>query len=292
MVLKHVLREGAAWETQTSDLINAVSKKFKPKRIGVRAAKAAEKLKTATGILSPENATTFRALAARANYLALDRPDVSFATKELCRHFASPSRESYEALKRLVRYLVGSPRLVWHFPYQDNTDQLISQVDTDFAGCLSTRRSTSGGVALRGGHLLKHWSVTQTTVTLSSAESELAGICKGSSISLGLLSIAKDLGLHWHLTVETDATAAIGITRRRGLSKIRHLAVADLWVQDRVKAGDFSIRKVAGDLNASDILTKHVQRPLLLRHLHRLNLHKEEGRSSLAPTIEHFGNLE
>ena len=77
MVLKHVLREGAAWETQTSDLINAVSKKFKPKRIGVRAAKAAEKLKTATGILSPENATTFRALAARANYLALDRPDIS-----------------------------------------------------------------------------------------------------------------------------------------------------------------------------------------------------------------------
>ena len=173
-------------------------------------------------------------------------------------------------------------------PFQKNIDHLVSQVDTDFAGCLSTRRSTSGGVALRGQHLLKHWSITQSTATLSSAESELSGICKGASISIGLTSIARDLGLNWQLTIETDATAAIGITRRRGLGKIRHLAVADLWVQDRVRAGDFAIRKVAGDLNASDILTKHVERPLLNRHLHRLNLHKEDGRSSLAPTIEKF----
>ena len=139
---------------------------------------------------------------------------------------------------------------------------------------------------MQGKHLIKAWGKKQQVVALSSAESELAGICKGSSISLGLLSIAKDLGLHWHLTVETDATAAIGITRRRGLGKIRHLAVADLWVQDRVRAGDFSIKKVAGDLNAAGILTKQGQRPLLFRHIHGLNLHKEQGRSSLAPTID------
>ena len=133
--------------------------------------------------------------------------------------------------------------------------------------------------------MLKHWSVTQTTVTLSSAESELSGICKGSSVSLGLLSIARDLGFQWGLVVETDATAAIGISRRRGLGKVRHLAVADLWVQDRVRSGDFALRKVPRSENASDILTKHVERPLLLKHLGKMGLEKQEGRSALAPTI-------
>ena len=73
--MKRVLREGSAWEMQASELVNAVSKNFKPKRVGVRAAKTAERLKHATGMLSSEDSTTVRALAARANYLALDKPD-------------------------------------------------------------------------------------------------------------------------------------------------------------------------------------------------------------------------
>ena len=110
---------------------------------------------------------------------------------------------------------------------------------------------------------------------------------RGASISLGLISVAKDLGLCWTLKVQTDASAAIGICRRRGLGKIRHLATADLWVQDRVRAGDFSLEKIPGVDNTSDILTKHVERPLLLRHLGTLGLRLEGGRADSAPTMEH-----
>eukprot|EP00969_Alexandrium_andersonii_P021596 945476-Alexandrium_andersonii.AAC.1 len=49
-------------------------------------------------------------------------------------------------------------------------------VDTDFAGRLRARRSTCGGVCVRGAHAIKHWSTTQTTIALSSGEAELAGI--------------------------------------------------------------------------------------------------------------------
>ena len=229
--------------------------------------------------------TLYRALAARANYLALDRPDVAFATKELCRCFATPTHEAYTALKRLGRYLIGTARVVWDFSFQAPCETLIASVDTDFAGCLATRRSTSGGVCMRGSHLLKHWSVTQSTVTLSSAEAELGSICTGSSNSLGLVSIACDLGLKWDLVVQTDASAAVGICRRRGLGKIRHLAVADLWVQDKVRSGAFALRKIAGETNTSDILTKFVARPLLKKHMKTLGLRLETGRSSLAPSI-------
>ena len=134
IILKRVLREGAGWEVPTSELICAVSKRLKPKRVGVKAAKAAERIKQAHGKLDAEDSTTFRALAARANYLALDRPDIAYASKELCRCFANPTREAYDALRKLARYLKGCPRLVWRFPFQKSCAVLDSMVDTDFAG--------------------------------------------------------------------------------------------------------------------------------------------------------------
>ena len=54
----------------------------------------------------------FRAIAARGNYLAMDRPDIQYAAKEICRWMAAPTEASV-ALKRLGRYLQGSPRLIF-----------------------------------------------------------------------------------------------------------------------------------------------------------------------------------
>ena len=202
------------------------------KKVGARAAKFAERLADPVDVPTGEDATSYRALAARANYLALDRPDIAFASNELCRCFAHPTRSAVDLLKRLCRYLLLCPRLVWTFDHQKDTNALVCAVDTDFAGRLVTRRSTSGGVARRGAHLIKHWADTQPTVSLSSAEAELGGICGGASTGLGLVSIARDLGLNWTLHLETDASAAVGICRRRGLGKTMHLATSDLWVQE------------------------------------------------------------
>ena len=160
-------------------------------------------------------------------------------------------------------------------------------VDTDFGGCAVTRRSTSGGIAMRGCHSLKHWSLTQTTIALSSGEAELGGICRGASIALGLQSLALDLGIKVDLEILTDATAAIGICRRRGLGKIRHLHVSDLWVQDRLKKGDFKLTKVLGSENPADLLTKHVPRETMCKHMEFMGLISEEGRPMSAPTLQH-----
>ena len=180
--------------------------------------------------------------------------------------------------------------MVWRYDYQQNTNEnniLKQYVDTDFAGCLHTRRSTSGSAALRGKHLIKHSSQTQSTVSLSSGEAELSGICRGASIGLGLQSIARDLGFAFSLEVFSDATAAIGICRRRGLGKIRHLHTADLWVQDRLRSKDFKLSKVLGADNPADVLTKHVNRQCLEKHLKFLSIFEDSGRASLAPTINH-----
>ena len=59
--------------------------------------------------LSEVDAGLYRSFAARANYLSLDRPDLAFPAKELCRRMRSPGKTDLEALRRLGRYLLDSP---------------------------------------------------------------------------------------------------------------------------------------------------------------------------------------
>jgi len=232
--------------------------------------------------LDPENARLFRAYAARANYLGMDRLDIAFAAKELCRRMSNPDEADLEALRRLIQYLVGAPRLVYRFPWQEDVGFSV-YVDTDFAGCQVTRKSTSGGVLYRGSHVLKHWSSTQKAITLSSGEAELGGVVKGVTEGLGAQALAEDMGLSLKLSVHADSSAAIGICRRNGIGKVRHLAVAQLWVQAHLRAGAFALHKVWGEENTGDILTKHLARPVLDRLMARTGLVWEAGRAETAP---------
>ena len=225
----------------------------------------------------------FPAVAAKANYLAQDRPDIAFACKELCRDFSVPTKERYCKLKRLGRYLLGTPRLTWFYPWQGLPEVVDVFVDTDFAGCRATRRSTSGGVAMLGKHCIRRWSTTQSTISLSSGEAELGGLAKGSANGLGLCTVAKDLGFNLSPCIHSDATAAIGISKRRGVGKIRHLSTTDLWIQERQREGDLLITKVLGTENPGDALTKYVDRSLLEKHMTRIRCFPEEGRAACAP---------
>ena len=239
-----------------------------------------------SGELGEAQRGKLRRLIALLNFVSQDRPDISFAAKELCREFAVPNKTSFAKLKRLVRYLCGLSRLVYEYPFLDRCpDVLDIFVDTDFAGCAATRRSTSGGAIMLGPHCIRHWSATQTTISLSSGEAELHGIAKGISQAIGMQSLCKDLGWNYKLRVHSDASAAIGIARRRGLGKIRHLDVEDLWVQSKVRDKVVDLVKVAGVDNPADILTKYVDRSILEKMLQKLGMKRLEGRSAAAPML-------
>ena len=66
----------------------------------------------------------------------------------------------------------------------------------------------------------------------------------------------KEYGIECDLVVKSDAVAAIGIVKRQGLGRVRHLAVADLWVQQRAKGGEVSYVKLDGKKNTSDMMSR------------------------------------
>ena len=173
---------------------------------------------------------------------------------------SDPNEEDMAKLKRLGRYLVGSPRVIIRYKWQSNARQITAWTDTDYAGCLRTRKSISGGVAMIGCHCIKTWSSTQDIIALPSGEAEYYGLVRGASQAIGIRSMLYDMGVEADIEINTDASAAKGIASRKGVGRVRHIEVHQLWVQEKVSSGEIVINKVRGEDNIADILTKFVGR--------------------------------
>ena len=135
-----------------------------------------------------------------------------------------------------------------------------------------------------GGRLIKTWSNSQGVIALSSGEAEYYGIVKGAGIAIGLQNMLKDFDVELPIEIRTDASAAKGIANRRGLGKVRHMEVSQLWVQEKVSNGRIPIVSVKGEHNIADALTKHVDQDNIDKHLTGTRQRIAEGRRELAPT--------
>ena len=111
-----------------------------------------------------------------------------------------------------------------------------------------------------GRHLIKSWSVTQSVIALSSGEAEYYSMVKGGSTALGCQAMLQEIGVQVSMVLKCDASAAVGIVLRRGLGRVRHIDVSQLWLQEKVAQGVFHVIKVKTNENKSDALTKHLSR--------------------------------
>ena len=96
----------------------------------------------------------------------------------------------------------------------------------------------------------------------------------------------QDFGMKVEIVMLSDATAASGIVGREGLGKVRHLATADLWIQQRVRRGEFSVSKWPGDDNPADLCTKGLSPEATARHLAAMGFEVQEGRAAAAPALK------
>ena len=68
---------------------------------------------------------------------------------------------------------------------------------------------------MMGEHVIKTWSATQPTVSLSSGEAEFYGVVKASGLALGQQSLLRDLGFEMPVRVWTDSAAAMDLREAR-----------------------------------------------------------------------------
>ena len=129
----------------------------------------------------------FHGVAARFNFLAMDRPNVLCSVKELTRKMASPRTQDLTALKRVARYTIKYQRMTCRYPWTQLDSNIEVFGDAHFAGCHYTRKSTVGGVAMWSGQFVK-----AGVLALSSGESELAAVVRAATEGMGLQSILND----------------------------------------------------------------------------------------------------
>ena len=203
--------------------------------------------------------------------------------KEICRRMSKPKEGDWQKLVRLGRYLKGSPRCVWEYRWQSGVGAPKGYSDSDWAGDRETGKSTSGGIVMIGSHLIKCWSRTQDGVTLSSAEAELVALGKTAMEALGIRTMVAE----WKMaaskeasTIYADASAALGIAKRQGAGKLRHINVKTLWLQEKAVQEELNYRKIKGEQNPADGLTKHVRQELSQRYAISTSIKLGAGRAS------------
>lgn len=85
-------------------------------------------------------------------------PDIGYAVGMLGKYQSDPGLEHWKAAKRVLRYLQGTND---HMPTYRHTDllEVVGYSDSDFAGCVDTRKSTSRYIFLFAGGAVSWRSV-------------------------------------------------------------------------------------------------------------------------------------
>ncbi|XP_019084225.1 PREDICTED: uncharacterized protein LOC109125894 [Camelina sativa] len=119
--------------------------------------------------------TLYRSLAGALQYLTFTRPNISYAVQHVCLFMHDPREEHFNSLKRILRYIKGTITHGLQL-HRSPPMAMVAYTNADWAGCPSTRRSTSGYCAFIGANLISWSAKRQHTVSRSSTEAEYRGV--------------------------------------------------------------------------------------------------------------------
>ena len=220
---------------------------------------------------SPEEHSVYRTAVGKLLWLALSRGDIAHATKELSRDATVPTMQRVAKLKHLLRYLIGTKMCVLRLrPSYQLSDGNCSldvnvYVDSDWAGCSKTGKSTSGSIVNVLGCNMVSTARTQGTLALSSGETELYAIGQGlpeAFCSFGQARLAKKVSVIAH----SDPTAGKATATRFGAGKkTKHVELRFLCVQNLAQMGLLKMAKIDGTRNPADLMIKYVATDVLQR---------------------------
>ncbi|GKA89345.1 ribonuclease H-like domain-containing protein [Tanacetum coccineum] len=205
-----------------------------------------------------QDPTLYRSLAGGLQYLTFTRPDLSYAVQQICLYMHDPREPHFAALKRILRYVQGTLDLGLHL-YASATTSLVGYTDADWAGCPSTRRSTSGYCVFLGDNLLSWSAKRQHTISRSSAEAEYRGVANVVAETAWIRNLLREL--HSPLLTATlvycDNVSAVYMSANPVQhQRTKHIEIDIHFVRDMVKAGHVRILHVPSRFQYADIFTK------------------------------------
>ncbi|KAE8655753.1 Retrovirus-related Pol polyprotein from transposon TNT 1-94 [Hibiscus syriacus] len=187
------------------------------------------------------------------------RSDLAHAVSQVCKYMSKPGKQHWEAVKWIFRYLKGTMGHGIVFCSQQDNPLVVGYVDSDYAGDLDNRRSTTGYVFTLGGGPICWKSIVQYVVALSTTEAEYMAAAEPTKETLWLTGLVKELGVQQGGVQLLCDQSAIHLAKNQVYrARTKHIDVRFHKIKELVASGEVLFQKVHTDENAADMFTKPV----------------------------------
>jgi hypothetical protein len=187
----------------------------------------------------------YREAVGALNYLSVtSRPDITYAVAQVAKYCANPNNSHWHAVKRIMRYLRGTEGR--HITYKTTNDKTVTGYsDSDWAGDLDTRCSTSGYIFILNNGPISWSSKQHRTAALSSTEAEYIAMTEAMKEALWIRPLLKELNFLTceAIVVKVDNQAALNLSRNAEFHKrTKYISVKYHRIRQEQEKGKIRIR--------------------------------------------------
>lgn len=221
------------------------------------------------------DATHYRSIVGSLRYLVNTRPDLAYAVGIVSRYMESPSVHHMAAVKQVLRYVKGSVNLGCHYGRKEEEVQprLIGYSDSDHAGDVNDRKSTSGVVFFLGSNLVTWVSQKQKVVAVSSCEAEYIAASNRQAIWLSRLLAQINSEEPQQVTIMVDNKSAISLCKNPVLhDRSKHIDTLYHFIRDSVEEKRINVLHIRTEEQLADILTKSLAHTQFLKMREKIGL--------------------
>ncbi|OAQ61354.1 retrovirus-related pol polyprotein [Purpureocillium lilacinum] len=209
----------------------------------------------------PKFRTVYQSKVGSLNFASNQtRPDISFATGYVARYASNPNQKHMDAVDHIFAYLKNDPGKGIVYSGKHGL-HLTGFVDSDFAGCEDSRRSTTGWVFTLAGGPVSWSSQRQKTVATSTMDAEYIAGAEAAKEAVWIRNFINDLripGVHIDtVPLYIDSNSALKLTRNPEFhSRSKHIDVKHHFIREKVDEGIINTQRVDTKDNLADAFTK------------------------------------
>ncbi|GJZ81301.1 hypothetical protein Tco_0646295 [Tanacetum coccineum] len=244
----------------------------------------------------PVDQTDYRSKIGSLMYLTSSRPDIVQAVCYCARYQARPTEKHLKEVKRIFRYLRGTIHMGLWYP-KGSGFELTAFSDADHAGCIDTRKSTSGGIQFLGDKLVSWMSKKQNCTAMSSAEAEYVALSASCAQVMWMRTQLQDYGFNYNkIPLYCDSQSAIAISCNPVQhSRTKHIHTRYHFIKEQVENGIIELYFVRTEYQLADMFTKalpeerfqYLVRRIGMRHVSTPAELGYDKKNFLIPHIKH-----
>ena len=227
------------------------------------------------------------------------RPDITYAVNQLCKYLSAPSVAHWRAAQHVVAYLHHSHDYGLLYK-KGHGMSCIGYCDASFCCDKDTNRSVTGYCFMLNDTVFAWKSKQQSTVALSTAESEYMAISEAGRFGVHVKNLLTEIytpqsaisivvgeqqsaelqvkskkpeDIVQGQLIYTDSMSALALVQKDHTTKcMKHISKIHHWARERVESGELVYKYVSGKVNVADVLTKFLPRDPFLKYRSMMGL--------------------